>query len=144
MTSTESWRWWKAGQLPGQAAGHLLLMTRRHRGGPVAAAQPPLNHHNHHDALPTLPGRDSFFCCDTTRATGYSGTATYVRSGVALPFAAEEGFTGCAPLAAGEQAARMGLTGCSGTCKLACLGCIHAPLPSRAGVRSWLQVSKQW
>ncbi|KAI7840910.1 hypothetical protein COHA_005342 [Chlorella ohadii] len=55
--------------------------------------------------LAVVEGWDSFFCCDTSRATGYSGTATYVRSGVALPFAAEEGFTGCAPLAAGNGGA---------------------------------------
>lgn len=52
-----------------------------------------------------IPSRDSFFCCDTTSSTGYSGTATYCRTEAALPFAAEEGFTGCAALAAaGGQA----------------------------------------
>lgn len=41
--------------------------------------------------------RDAFYSCDTTRATGYSGTATFVRTSLALPFAAWEGFTGHAP-----------------------------------------------
>jgi hypothetical protein len=39
--------------------------------------------------------RDAFLSCDCQSRTGYSGTATYVRTDVALPFAAEEGFTGC-------------------------------------------------
>jgi hypothetical protein len=51
-----------------------------------------------------LPCRDSFFSCAQTDR-GYSGTATYVRTATALPFAAEEGFTGCAPLAASASAA---------------------------------------
>lgn len=38
--------------------------------------------------------RDTFFAC-THGERGYSGTATYVRTPVALPFASEEGFTGC-------------------------------------------------
>lgn len=55
--------------------------------------------------LACVEGWDSFFCCDTTSSTGYSGTATYCRTEAALPFAAEEGFTGCAALAAaGGQA----------------------------------------
>lgn len=48
---------------------------------------------------PFPPCRDAFFSCSQS-ATGYSGTATYVRTAVALPFASEEGFTGCAALAA--------------------------------------------
>lgn len=89
------------------AVGYLLPCGDGTGAGQLQRPSYPLNR----GALPTLPGRDSFFCCDTTRATGYSGTATYVRSGVALPFAAEEGFTGCAPLAAGEHSARMGAQG---------------------------------
>ncbi|KAL4419789.1 hypothetical protein ABPG75_006887 [Micractinium tetrahymenae] len=50
--------------------------------------------------LACVDGWDSFFCCDTTSSTGYSGTATYCRTEAALPCAAEEGFTGCAALAA--------------------------------------------
>ncbi|EFN53799.1 hypothetical protein CHLNCDRAFT_136485 [Chlorella variabilis] len=49
--------------------------------------------------LAIVDGWDAFFSCSQS-ATGYSGTATYVRTAVALPFASEEGFTGCAALAA--------------------------------------------
>ncbi|PSC70051.1 DNA-(apurinic or apyrimidinic site) lyase 2 [Micractinium conductrix] len=49
-----------------------------------------------------VDGWVSFFCCDTTSATGYSGTATYCRAVAAMPFDAQLGFTGCAPLAAGS------------------------------------------
>lgn len=62
-------------------------------------------------AAAAAPCRDCFFSCDTTHATGYSGTATYVRSGVALPFAAEDGFTGCAALDTGGAAAAAGAAG---------------------------------
>ena len=37
--------------------------------------------------------RDSFFSC-THGKSGYSGTATFCRSSVTLPIAAEEGVTG--------------------------------------------------
>lgn len=42
-------------------------------------------------------GWESFFSCDTTKDRGYSGTATFCRADVCMPFAAEEGFSGCAP-----------------------------------------------
>lgn len=53
--------------------------------------------------LACVDGWDSFFTCDTTSSTGYSGTATYCRTHLTLPFASEEGFTGCAALAAAGQ-----------------------------------------
>ncbi|KAL4435452.1 hypothetical protein ABPG77_006214 [Micractinium sp. CCAP 211/92] len=64
--------------------------------------------------LACVDGWDSFFCCDTTSATGYSGTATYCRTEAALPFAAEEGFTGCAALAAAETGGGAAATAAAG------------------------------
>ena len=56
----------------------------------------------HPAVLPAPPAccRDSFFCCAQS-SKGYSGTATFVRTATALPFAAEEGFTLCCAGAAG-------------------------------------------
>ncbi|KFM24303.1 DNA-(apurinic or apyrimidinic site) lyase 2 [Auxenochlorella protothecoides] len=51
--------------------------------------------------LALVPGWDAFFAC-TQKERGYSGTATYVRTGVALPFASEEGLTGCLGRRAGD------------------------------------------
>ena len=47
--------------------------------------------------------RDSFFSC-TSGNRGYSGTATFVRSDRALPFASEDGFTGCTYATGSQQA----------------------------------------
>lgn len=54
--------------------------------------------------------RDSFFACDRSPASrGYSGVATFVRSSLALPHAAEEGFSGlCAPAGGGGGGAAGG------------------------------------
>lgn len=44
--------------------------------------------------LAIVEGWDSFFSCSQS-ARGYSGVATFCRTALALPFASEEGFTGC-------------------------------------------------
>ena len=56
--------------------------------------------------LATAQGWDSFFSCSNS-PRGYSGTATFCRTGICLPFSAEIGFTG---LAEGGQSAHSDMT----------------------------------
>ncbi len=85
----ETWPWWTAGRCRMCATVLVLMLLAVGCKGTAP-----------HEAEVAFACRDAFFACAQS-PKGYSGTATYVRSALALPCAAEEGLSGlCAAAAA--------------------------------------------